>query len=199
MTHVTLLLASLQTWSFCTQTWCRALCSAAMCHCAASCQTGVRPQSSALCRASLWSKNAGGHVWAAHPLWWSGNNPTSRSERLRPWAGLPVPSLLSALYHHSSWAWAWASLPSLWKWLWCDRPHRWRAHRDSCWLQIFWPAQWTPLHCTFCSHKGWPGGALVPRAFCWSRGSCAATTEDTVYEQTLHNTTKHNIQGCRWL
>ncbi len=106
VTHVTL--SALLTWSFCTQTWCRALCQAATPHWAASAQTGVHPQSSALCRASLWSKSAGGHVWAAHPLRWSGNNPTSRSGRLYPWAGLPDLPLLSVLVHHSSWASEWA-------------------------------------------------------------------------------------------
>lgn len=116
VTQVTLLVISaLLTWSVRTRTWRKALDQAATSRWAASCQTCVHPQSSALCWASLWNGNADGHVWAAHPLRWSGNNLTSQSERLRPWAGLRVLPSRPFLNHHSSWASAWASLPSLWK------------------------------------------------------------------------------------
>lgn len=160
------------TWIFRTQTKRRDLCWAARSHWAPSCQTCVYPRSSALCRASLGNKNAGGHVWAAHPLWWSGNSLTSQNERRYPWVVLLVLFSFAVWVHLSLWASASASLPSLWKWLWYDRPQRWRAHQDSCWPLTFWLGHWTPLLHTHCSHTGWPGGAQVPRALLLSKWSC---------------------------
>lgn len=152
------------TWSFCTLWWRRALCSAATSRQAANYRTCGRPQSSAPCRAPRWSRSEGGNVWAAHPQSSAWNIPTSRSERLCPWAGRPDLD--------PSWESGWALLPSLWRWLWCDKPGRWRTRRGSCWLLTFWPLRWKSGRCTFCSHKGWPGGALGPRAFCRNQRGC---------------------------